>query len=226
MSVKIIPKYIRSRFLGIFGFCLFSVVMVFLVVDLVESLDRFIDRNVPAKIILLYYLNYVPYILVLGVPVTTLLASVFSMGTLAKNNEMVALKSLGYSLYKVMGTFLIMGLIISAVTFVLSEGVVSRTNRNKEDIRRKYLEGDIQRVSSDSRNLEIQEPPDQIVTMAYFDPGKKIARRVKIETYHENHLTGRVDTDSMMWLDGSWIVLNGYKRTFEEDHETAIPISR
>lgn len=223
---SILPRYLRRRFLGLFLFSLLSVIVIFLIIDLVENLDQFIDREVPRRIIFFYYLYYIPYILVLTMPVATLLTTVFSVGSFARHNEMVAMKSLGYSLYRVMWTLLGIGFWISLLSFILSEGIVVQTNRNKEEIRRTYLDRVSGRFSSRLKNLEIQEPPDKIITIGYYDGEKQIANQVKVETFLGSRLVSRLDSPSMIWNGEAWVVNEGYQRLFQGESEQAVLISQ
>lgn len=222
--ITILPRYIKRRFMGLFLFSLLSVIVVYLIVDLVENLDQFIDREVPQKVIILYYLYYIPYVTVLTMPVATLMATIFSVGSFARHNEMVAMKSLGYSLYRVMGSLLGMGLGVSLLCFVLSEGITIQANRKREDIRRTSLGRVGGRLTTRLRNLEIQEPPDKIVTIGYYNDEKQIARQVKVETFRESRLVSRLDSPSMEWNGHAWIVREGYQRLFDGEIEKALPI--
>ncbi len=224
--MKILPSYIQKKFLGLFAFCLFSVVVVFLVVDLVQNLDQFIDKEVPPRIIVLYYLYFVPYIVILTMPVATLLAAVFSVGSMAKHNELVAMKSLGYSLYRVMGTLLALGFTVSVLSFILAEGVAVRASRKKENIQRVYLDRVRGGISSRLQNIEIQEPPDKIITIGFFDGEKNEAKQVKVETFQGARLVSRLDSPMMYWDGNMWIVKQGYQRIFEGDKESAFPITQ
>jgi len=220
----ILPAYFRRLFIQIFVGCLVAVVLIFIVTHLVENLDEFIDKSVPLKVTVLYYLYHIPYTVVITSPIATLLAAVFSIGSLAKHNELVALKALGYSLYRVMGTLLIMGLIVSGIMFVVAEGVAIKSNRKREQIQTRFIDGVPSRVSSKIRNLEIQEPPNQIIFMGVFDGDSQVATQVKIETFVSNRLVSRVDAPAMLWDGESWVISRGFERTFNGDHEEAKPI--
>ena len=220
--MKLLPKYIRRKFLSIFFFCLLSVVLTYLVVDWVQEFDRFIDNHVPTKITMLYYLYYIPYIMVLGMPVATLLATIFSVGGMARQNEIAAMKALGYSLYQVLGILLAVALLISVGTFFLSEGIAAQATQKKEEIRRDYLGRG--KISSRLNNLYIQVPPDQIMTIGTYDTRNQIGRRIKIEQYEGNRLLSRLDAPEMAWEDGRWVVRSGYQRFFHGESETAKPI--
>lgn len=222
---RILPKYIRLYFLSIFVFCILGVLILFISIDMVENLDRFIDKNVPWDITTLYYLYYIPYVVILTLPVAVLLAAVFAIGTLAKNNEIVAMKALGYSLYQLLTTLLFIGFGLSLLAFIIGEGVVTKTNQKKEHIWRTYIENIRSKHTKQLKNLEIQEPPDQVVTIGFYDVDRQEARRVKIETFHQHRLVSRIDAPCMVWQDGNWRVDTGYQRLFEEDEEIASPIT-
>jgi lipopolysaccharide export system permease protein len=219
--MKVISKYVNLRFLSFFLFSLLGVLILFVVVDLVENLDKFIDAKAPGNVVVLYYLYYIPYILALTMPAATLLASVFSVGSLARNNELVATKALGYSFYQLLGNLLLMGLCVSVLSFCMAEGLVSRTNKRKEAIKKKYLDRRPEGAMSRFMNLVIQDPPDKIVSIELYSMTERTAYRVKIETFKENILVSRIDSPTMKWSESGWTIVGGYKRFFAGDKESA-----
>ena len=70
--MKILDKYILRNFWGTLIFSLMAFCLIFIIVDLIGYLDKFIDRNVPYVAIVKYYLYYLPYIIVLSFPVAVL----------------------------------------------------------------------------------------------------------------------------------------------------------
>jgi lipopolysaccharide export system permease protein len=222
--INILPRYVRKSFLGFFLFCLFSVVCVFVIVDLVEDLDRFIDRNVPTWIIIKYYLYYIPYVITLTVPVAALLATVFSIGNLARRNEIVAMKSLGYSLFRLMSTYLLIAVVISAATLVMNEFLVVNTNRLQTEIEKQYLSRRRSGSSAAYRKLIFRDPPDRIVNIGEYDRETQVARQVNVSTFRGDRLVSRLDTDTMEWDGRNWVVRRGFERIFFKGREVLIPI--
>jgi len=219
----ILPEYVRRSFLGFFLFCLLCVVSIFLVVDIVEKLDRFIDRSVPRNVIIQYYLYYIPYVLVLTIPVTCLLATVFSVGNLARHNEIVAMKSLGYSLYRLLGTYLMLAVCISIFSFIIAEVLVVYTHRKKEEINRTYMVENQQNRTSLSNKI-FQDTPNRIVYIGDYDSEKSIASGVNVFSFRDGRLVSRLDTKKMEWNGNSWIVRSGNERVFFGDEEILVPI--
>jgi len=216
----ILIKYITKKFTGLFFLCILSVIMLYLVLDGIENMDKFIDRKVPFLAVLTYYLYYIPFISVLTLPVATLMATVFSIIGMARGNEIVALKSLGFSLYQTILPLLSMGLLVAVLSFFLAELVVSETTRKKEQIEQKYLyRSKRNKFLSRFNNMQIKDE-NSIISIGRFDLKKKIALRVKIETFENSRLVYRLDTDSMSFVKDSWIVNQGYERYFKASSET------
>lgn len=223
--MRLLNRYFIRQFTTIFLLCLIGVLILYLVIDGVENMDGFIDAKAPKLTILFYYFYYIPMIVVLILPVCALLAAVFSVGNLARNNETVALKALGVSLYQMMRVLLILGFLISLISFFLAEGVVVQTNRKKEAIEETYLKKGRNRSQTVLTDLKIQEPPNQIIFIGRFDRNKNQATRVKIETFAENKLVSRIDAPNMSWKDGEWVIETGYRRDFTDEQEVATPIT-
>lgn len=223
--MKILPKYIVSRFFYLFLFCLICVVSIVLVVDLVENFDRFIDNDVPWNVTILYYLYYIPYVIFIALPVATLMATTFSIGNLARRNELVAMKSLGYSLYRLMFILLLAGFCISIFSFSLSEVLVVNANRKKNEIQRSYLAKRKKTSKSRFRNLVIQEPPNIIIFIGSFNLESETAFQVKIETIDQDQLVSKIDAPMMRWDGIQWIVESGFERFFFEENEKAESIT-
>ena len=112
---------------------------IFLIVDLIENLDRFMDNNVPKKIVMEYYIYTIPYFLSIGLPMSVLISTVLSLGYLVKRNEWTAMKASGISIYRVAMPLIFLGLIISGFSFFLDNKLVSYGNEKRFDIDRDYV---------------------------------------------------------------------------------------
>jgi len=221
---KILTHYLVRQFAAVFLLCLGAVLAIYIVVDLIENMDGFIERKVPWIQVLLYYIYYIPYILFLILPVATMLATVFSVGNMARHNELVAMKALGISLYQLVSVLLVLGFFVSIAGFFLAEVVVIQSNRRKAIIEMEYLKTQRQRTKNIFRNLKIQEPPDKIISIGTYDSTKKIAKMVRIETFNQNALVHRIDAPEMIWKEEQWEIQSGYERRFIEDREEAASI--
>ena len=137
--MKRLDLYIIRQFLTVLSISILGFTCIFLVVDLIENLDRFIDNTVPWKVILKYYVFTVPWFFNIALPMAMLIATVFSIGILVKRNEWTAMKSSGISLYRIAIPLVIIGIIISYGSFEFENKVVSRGNEVRSEIEQKYI---------------------------------------------------------------------------------------
>ncbi|HVP37541.1 MAG TPA: LptF/LptG family permease, partial [Terriglobales bacterium] len=86
--MQILDRYLLKQFLFVLFFALLSFWIIFLIVDVVEHIDTFIDMHASLGSIIKYYIFYSPYILVLVLPIAMLLSSLFSLGLLSRQNEL------------------------------------------------------------------------------------------------------------------------------------------
>ncbi|NNE42992.1 MAG: LptF/LptG family permease, partial [Gemmatimonadetes bacterium] len=63
---------------------------VSVVVDLFERLDTFIDNDVPWLLVAQYYTATLPYLFMLTLPIAALIGVLFSLGGMARRNELIA----------------------------------------------------------------------------------------------------------------------------------------
>ena len=215
--MKIIDRYFLKYFLAILLFALGASIVIFVVVDLVEHLDKFIDRRVPVPEVLQYYGLYLPYIIYLVLPVGMLLASLFSMGHFMKTNEFLAMKASGISFYRLFGWVVFLGLVLSVGDLVLGETVVPFSNKTRLDIYRYQVQKIPKPTTSRRGRIYLQNSPTQFVYIDYYDPQPRTAYRVTIQTVIDNKLISRIDAQRMEYRDDMWVLYNVRDLTFNDD---------
>jgi lipopolysaccharide export system permease protein len=220
--MNIIDRYIVRQFLSSSLFSLLSVTVVFIVIDGMEKLDDFIDRQATMAIIVEYYIWFIPEIIKLIMPVAVLLASLFVTARMSTQNELTALKSSGVSLYRFMAPYLLVAFIISAASVYFNGWIVPIANKKKFTIERVYLQKGL--VSTSGSNIYFQDSPTTILSLGHFDEGRNRASRVSIQEFSDTNLTivvGRVDAVSMSWDSTArgWVLQDGTRRRFDGARE-------
>ena len=129
--MKILDRYIIRQFLIVFLFGLLAFIAIFIIIDMMEKLDDFIDAQAPTSTIVQYYIASIPDIVKLMIPVAVLLSSLFVTGRLSSQNELAAIKSSGVSLYRIMAPFLIVTFIICFASIYLNGWIVPYANQKK-----------------------------------------------------------------------------------------------
>ncbi|MEJ5287194.1 MAG: LptF/LptG family permease, partial [Bacteroidota bacterium] len=109
----IVYRYLIRLYLQIFIFSIIALLTIFIIVNMIENLDEFLDNNATTYIIVKYYLNFTPEVLRLVTPISVLVGILFSIGRLSTLNEITALKSGGFSLYQLILPYIIFNIILS-----------------------------------------------------------------------------------------------------------------
>ncbi|MCX7984146.1 MAG: LptF/LptG family permease [Bacteroidetes bacterium] len=219
--MKHIDRYITKQFLTSFAFGLLAFLLLFIIIDMMEKLDDFIDANVPTNIVIHYYVVFSPEILKLMTPVATLLAALFVTGRLSGHNELAAMKASGISLYRYMAPFFLIATLICAFSIYFNGWIVPYANQKRLYIERTYLHQNVKQLYR--FNLFFQVTPTTVVTVHYYDTQRKIASSATvIELAHADSPTivRRYDAQHMVWNDlphtgeGQWILKKVVKQEF------------
>lgn len=214
---KIVDRYLLKQFILTFFFAIIALSLIFVLVDLMENLGDFIDQNTKFIIILKYYIYYLPTIIQLMLPVGSLLATLFTVGRLSTTNEITAMKSSGFSLYRIMVPFIFMGLLLSFSHLYFNGWIVPKAAIAKKVIEEKNLK----RISSGNQifNIYFRDTPLRNVTMHFYDAPTKTGNSVTIEEYsNEKHprLINKIECKKMVWNDTKklWVMSSVIQRDF------------
>lgn len=72
--MRIVDRYITRALIVTVLFALLALSLIFIIVNLIESLDRFIDQRASAETVVRYYVYFLPEIIKLLIPITLLVA--------------------------------------------------------------------------------------------------------------------------------------------------------
>lgn len=221
--MKILDRYLIKQFLQTILFGLIAFTLIFVVIDMMENLDDFIDQNVPWPIVLHYYFVFSPDIIKLITPIAVLFGALFTAGKAAQLSELTAIKASGVSLYRFMLPFLITTFFISIISVYFAGYLVPVANKTKLNIEMTYLNKGFNYPGS---NLFFQDSRTRIINISYFDNALLQANRVSIQGFDPKDLTQmdyRIDAVRMTYdtVAHTWIAQNGIERKFYQNTQTA-----
>jgi lipopolysaccharide export system permease protein len=218
---SILDRYLIKKFLSVLFFSLIAMITIFVAVNYVENADKFIDRKVPGDTIFTYYINFVPNIITLTLPVDILMASLFSIGSLARFNELTAIKSSGISLYRVIFPVIVIAALVSVADFWLSETIVPGANITKSEIWKTYVDRTSSTRRTTGTNIYMYDPNGTKVFIERFDKKNLTAANITIQTFYGQRLVNRIDAAEAVWDSSKslWVLHNGWTRSFENNVE-------
>ncbi|HEV8537582.1 MAG TPA: LptF/LptG family permease, partial [Bacteroidota bacterium] len=162
-----IDRYYLRQFLLTALFALLAFIILFVVIDMMENLDDFLDRQATIGIIARYYFYFIPEIVRLMIPVAMLLSALFTTSRFSTYNELTAVKSSGVSLYRFMLPIVIVAVFVSLISVYFNGWIVPDTNKKKLEMGRVYFQKNMDYVSRN--NIFIQDSPTRILSIGMFD---------------------------------------------------------
>jgi lipopolysaccharide export system permease protein len=222
MILRIHDRYILKAFLRVFFLSILSFTVIYVTVDVFEEIDNFIDHEADYQYILLFYVYSIPFILSYITPVSLLLASVFSMGVLGRRNELTAFIATGISLVRLASSILITAFVVSLLSLVFNDLVVTKSNRKMDDIKQYEIEG---RKRSDpflKENLYYLGENGFVYLAQRYNHRTKTLYDVVVQQFDENTLIRRIDAKRCFWRTDHWIFYQGFDRTFQAQNENVI----
>lgn len=215
--MKILYRYIIKQFLLTLFFALFALCVIFIIVNLMESLEEFIDQKATIKVIVDYYLYYLPGIIKLIMPISVLMAILFSIGRMSTLNEIIAMKSGTMSLYRLMAPIVVICILLSFGQLYFNGWIVPKSNHYKFKIEQKYFLK--QESGGPVYNLYFRDNPKQNVMIQYYDGDAKSGNFVVIEEFSSEtkpRLKKRTEAQKLMWDSAvsGWKLFNAIVREY------------
>ncbi len=133
--MKLIDKYLLREFLVPVFYCLTAFLMLIIVNDLFQDMRRIVDAKPPIHLILRFYAFSLAPTLQYLVPATLMLATLYTLYSLTRNSELVAMRASGISIYRIMVPFLGVGVVASLLAAALNELWIPRAMEWTNEVR-------------------------------------------------------------------------------------------
>ncbi|MBO7647681.1 MAG: LptF/LptG family permease [Bacteroidales bacterium] len=124
--MKIINRYLCKNFLGPFVLTFFVALFVLLMQFLWKWVDELVGKGLELTVLLklMFYASIT--LTSMAFPLAVLLASLMTFGNMGERYEIVALKSAGVSVQKMMAPLAILSIVIAAIAFEFSNEVIPK----------------------------------------------------------------------------------------------------
>jgi len=203
--MTIIHKYIIREVLKYLTIVLTMVVGIYLVVDFFEKIGDFLEAGLPFSKALIFFAYKTPFIIAQITPVGLLLAVLVVFGMMNKNNEIIALKSAGVSIYHLLKPMIAMGLLTSFFMFFLSEVIVPLTVARANHIWLREVRKE-STVLSREKNIWIRGN-HAIIHIKHFNPEIPAIYGITLNYFDSDfRLIRRVDAPRGVFRRGQWVL--------------------
>ncbi|MDD2852103.1 MAG: LPS export ABC transporter permease LptG [Desulfuromonadaceae bacterium] len=213
--MSIIDRYISKVWLRMFLLCLSGFVALYLVIDLIEKMPRFLRAGGAAGDILVYFLWKFPEMISRTATFSILMATLLTLGVLSRDSEIIALRSCGVSLLRISVPLLGLGFVASIVLLVNAELVLPHSYSRTEMIDRIKIKKKGEQITFKRNNIWFRSK-ESILQARVFDPKERALGGVIVWGVDSSmNPVSRIDAETALYGDGSWTLKSAVVKKFQ-----------
>ena len=174
--MRLLDRYVIRNFLQAYVYCIAGFLSIWLIFDVSDNISTFIDEHFGFALTVRYYATQVPEVFIILLPVSLLLALLFSLGRMSRANEIVSMLTAGVSIPRVLAPLIGVGLLTVGATFALNYSLAPHAEMAKKNFvataraHQFSVQGQIFRNRTDARTWFIQS----------FRPGHDVFNNVQV----------------------------------------------
>ncbi|MBI5207270.1 MAG: LptF/LptG family permease [Candidatus Firestonebacteria bacterium] len=220
-KIKIIYLYIIKEFLRPFLYSILSFVLIFVVVEILQRIRTFYSSQASISDISLFYFYKIPFVIIQILPLAAILATIFSLGNLVKNNEIVALRNSGISILKIVSPILIFAFCLGIFVFLFNESVLPYTNFMADKINNERIRKIVVAENEIQTNMAYRGNKGELLFAERFYISSQVLDDIILFIFNEkNELIQIVNTNKAYWENNKWKMNEGYMRILKNGNIT------
>lgn len=213
----LLDVYLLEQFFYFFFVLLAGFVLIFDAFTLFELLADIARNHISASIVLNYFRYLIPSMIYQLAPLAALVATLVTLAVLAKNNEVIALKASGVSLYRIVLPLLLAGCLVSCGMFLLDDTFLPFANQ-RQDALRNIIKGRPAQTYIEPAHQWIFGENTKIYNYELFDPDRVLFGGLNVFELDPAtfQMRRRVFATRAAWdpAESAWILTGGWVRDF------------
>ncbi len=208
--MQIMDRYILKGYTYSLVYCIAAFISLYIIVDLFNYIDEMMRNRIPIYTILTYYATFAPTIFVQIAPMAALLATVYTLSTLKRYNELTAMRVSGVSLWKVLRPILFMTALLSISVLVVNDMVVPELTHISSEIREDKIRHIGKKDKKVIENIAVFGEGNRIIYAKEFKIKEKELNGIIVHQNDENqNLVMKLSAERGYYNNGKWIFENG-----------------
>jgi lipopolysaccharide export system permease protein len=130
---RTLDRYVAREFLRLFLLFSTAAPLLFILGDLTDNLDRYMDRGIPLSRVGLSYVYQFPLYVLYSFPIASLIGTIFTVNNMTRHSELSAAKAGGVSFWRLLMPLPVLGVLLTIVALGLSE-LVPITSRMRSEL--------------------------------------------------------------------------------------------
>jgi LPS export ABC transporter permease LptF/LPS export ABC transporter permease LptG len=219
----IVDVYLLKRFFYFLFVLLAGFVLIFDAFTLFDLLGDISKNHIAVSVVLTYFRFLIPYMIYLLAPLATLVATLVTLAVLTKNNEVIAFKASGISLYRLILPLALAGCLVAGAMFLMSETFLPYANQ-RQDALRNQIKGRPPQTYFQPTHEWIFGEHAKIYNYEFFDPEHQLFGGLNVFELDPQvfQVRRRVFAARATWepTENTWVLTGGWVRDFANGRVT------
>ena len=201
-----------------------SFIAIYILIDFFEKIDNFMEKGKSMGLVAKFFLFNIPFVLEQMGPVCILLAGVITLGILNHSNELIALKSCGIPLRKIVAPIIVAGAIFTLLLLSMSQFILPKTIAMTNKIWIEEVKGKLP-LGIFRNGRYYYQSGNGFYSFVRPDQKKHEFLNFSYSTWDSDYrLTSLFAASKAVWKDGAWTLHNGQMQTAvdQDNFETEI----
>ncbi|CAH2030968.1 LPS export ABC transporter permease LptG [Trichlorobacter ammonificans] len=210
----IVSRYVARTWCRLFVVCQGGFLTVYLILDFMEKLGRFLKAGASFGQIGTFFLFKIPEMVGQTMPFAVLMATLLALGLLSRSSELTALRSCGRSIPQIVMPILLLGAVCSGFMLFNAEFVVPDSYRRMEYVEKVLIRKQGINTFFRLNNIWFRSE-ERILQASVFDPQARMLKGVTVwELSPAMEPLRRLDAEQAVPVAGGWRLERVTDRTF------------
>jgi lipopolysaccharide export system permease protein len=217
-----IVRYLNTEFFINIALVAIGLVFLFAFFDFLQEIGNLNSGKYDLAKIIVFITLSMPGHLYEIIPLACLIGSMFTIGQLSSNSEIVVMRTSGMSIFKIASSLLFVSILFSFITFFVGNLITPVSEKNAQQIRINSTDGT---VSTDFRSGVWMKDGNNFVNIENVLPDASL-KDIHIYEFDKNFsLRSIVDAENGKYSNGLWELENIQQSFIKEDgfEVTSIP---
>lgn len=219
--MRILDRYILKSILIIFFCCIFVFLFLYVIIDILSHLEDILKQHVNLLALSRYYLLYLPIMFVQVAPFACLLSILYTFGKLNHDNEIIAMRASGLSIFDISKTAIIFGVMVSLFVFWINDRFVPQSLSLSQKVKEQMQVG--AKIAKDKRqetinNISMYGIKNRLYFVNKFTPSTNTMEGITILEHDERqNITKKIVANRGIYKDGLWTFYQSITYNFDEN---------
>ncbi len=217
--MQLLDRYLLREITGPLLLILLVIVMLMVSGVIFELSELLIAKKIPLTIIGQLFLFQFPGAIVEGLPIAVLASVLLALGRFSANNELTIVRASGISLRRCLLPAFLLALVVSLISFYLSDAVVPRANHGFQNMVRRIV---LQEAKPEiEQDIFFRSGRDYFFYIGQVDATSLQLQNILVYQLNQE-VYPRIITAQSGWIkDGVWYLVDGVLRNIEPDGFTS-----